>query len=202
VAAQRDGTWVSLLGRLRRDPADPAAWGDFVDHYGPKIVAWCRRWRLQDADAQDVTQTVLLRLAAQMRSFAYDPSKSFRAWLKTVAHNAWRDVVLGQQRPGRGSGDSQVLALLAEVKAREDLMQRLEEEFDRELLQEAMARVRLRVEPRTWQAFHLAAVEGLSGAAVASRTGMKVATVFVARSKVQHMIKEEVQRLEQSPPGA
>ena len=57
-------------------------------------------------------------------------------------------------------------------------------------------RVRLRVEPRTWDAFQLLAIEGRSGAEVAQRLQMKVATVFVARSKVQRMLREEVSRLD------
>jgi hypothetical protein len=57
---------------------------------------------------------------------------------------------------------------------------------------------RLRVEPRTWDAFHLLAIEGRSGAEVARHLEMKVATVFVARSKVQRMLREEVMRLEQN----
>ena len=38
-----------------------------------KIYSWCRAWRLQDADAQDVTQAVLAKLAVRLRRFAYDP---------------------------------------------------------------------------------------------------------------------------------
>ena len=63
-----------------------------------------------------------------------------------------------------------------------------------------VARVRLRVQPRTWQAFHLLAVEGRSGAEAAERLGMKVATAFVARSKVQKMIQDEVRKLEGRGP--
>ena len=40
-------TDVTLLARLRHDPKDQAAWGDFVARYGPKILRWCRRWDLQ-----------------------------------------------------------------------------------------------------------------------------------------------------------
>ena len=55
-----------------------------------------------------------------------------------------------------------------------------------------MARVRLRVEPHTWDAFHLMVFEGLSGAEVAARLSMNVGTVFVAKNKVQRMIRDEV----------
>jgi DNA-directed RNA polymerase specialized sigma24 family protein len=82
------------------------------------------------------------------------------------------------------------------VAAGEDLLKQLHDECDRELLEEAMARVRLRVQPHTWQAFVLTALEGQSGAEVAARLRLKVGTVWVARSKVQKMLHDEVRRLE------
>src|SRR5262249_22063486 len=127
-------TRVTLLGRLRHDPADPRARDEFVEHYGAKVLAWCRAWHLQDADAQDVTQTVLLRLSVRLRDFSYDPSKSFRAWLKTVARHAWQDFLDGRHRPGLGSGDTRVQEQLQSVEARDDLLRQLDEAFDRELL--------------------------------------------------------------------
>jgi RNA polymerase sigma factor (sigma-70 family) len=193
-------TSPTLLGRLGRVPADQAAWGEFAERYGRKIYGWCRHWQLQEADAEDVTQQVLLKLAHKMRTFSYDPSRSFRAWLKTVTHHAWRDYVETRQRPGAGSGDTQVLEQLNTVQARDGLADELDEEFTRDLLDEAMARVQLRVQPHTWQAFRLLAVEGRSGAEVAEQLGMKVATVFVARSKVQKMLQEEVRKLEGKAP--
>ena len=190
-------TRVTLLGRLRDTPNDPATWAEFVEWYGRKIYAWCRAWGLQQADAQDVTQEVFLNLSTRMHDFRYDARGSFRAWLKTLTHHAWRDYLERQQKPGRGTGTESAIERLAAIEAREDLARRLAEAFDEELLKEAAARVRLRVEPRTWDAFHLLAIEGRSGAEVAQQLNMKVATVFVARSKVQRMLREEVARLEQ-----
>ena len=190
------GTRITLLGRLRRDPTNQKAWGEFVDQYGPKIMGWCQKWNLQDADAQDVTQNVLLKLAEKLRDFTYDPQRSFRAWLKTVAQHACSDFLESRQRPGLGSGDSQVGQFLNNTQARDDLLQHLEQEFDREILDEAMHRVRLRVAPQTWQAFWLTAVEGLSGADAAERIPMQVAQVYVAKRRVQKMLQDEVTKLE------
>jgi RNA polymerase sigma-70 factor (ECF subfamily) len=189
-----------LLGRLRQDPLDQAAWAEFVGHYGAKVYAWCRKWGLQEADAQDVTQDVLLRLARKMKDFAYDPSRSFRAWLKTLTSHAWSDFAKARQRPGQGTGDSAVRTGLESTEAREDLVKHLEEEFDRELLEEAMVRVRLRVAPQTWEAFRLTALEGLAGAEAATRIPMQVAQVFVAKRRVQKMLREEIARLEGPTP--
>ena len=189
-------TSSTLLGRLRRDPRDQAAWNDFVARYQPTILDWCRGWGLQESDAQDVTQDVLLKLSRSMATFVYDRSRSFRAWLKTIAHHAWRDLVAERKRAGAGSGDSRMAELLNNIQAGDDLVQQLEEEFRRELLDEAMARVRPRVAPRTWDAFRLTALEGCSGAAAAAQLQIKVAHVYVAKSEVKLMIREEVRKLE------
>ena len=87
----------------------------------------------------------------------------------------------------------------SETRPLESATQRLEEAFDQEMLKEASNVIRLRIEPRTWEAFELLAIEGYSGAEAAARLQMKVATVFVARSKVQRMLREELARLELSP---
>src|SRR5882724_54079 len=157
---------------------------DFIEHYGRHIYRWCRQWRLQDADAEDVAQEILLKLARKLRDFAYNPQSSFRGWLKTVAHHAWRDFVDGQGR-ARHFADEQVWDLLQSVEAREDLIQKLEEAFDYELLEAAKVQVQLRVAPHTWEAFRLVAIEGVPAEEVASQVQMQVAMVYVAKSKVQ-----------------
>ncbi len=151
---------------------------------------------MQDADAEDVTQLVLLILAEKMRDFRYDPNGSFRAWLKTVAHHAWSKYLASQQRPGRGSGDSEMLPVLASLAARDDLAARLEDEFDRELLDLAMLRVAQRVEPHTWKAFQMLAIDGLSGAEAAAKLGMQVGMVYVAKGRVQKLLQGEILLLE------
>ena len=59
-----------------------------------------------------------------------------------------------------------------------------------------MARVRQRVAPHTWEAFRLLTFEGQSGAEVAPRVGMQVTMVYVAKSKVQKLLREEIDALE------
>jgi RNA polymerase sigma-70 factor (ECF subfamily) len=190
----QNATRASLLVRLRTGPSDQAAWSAFVRRYVPLIFRWCRDWKLQDVDAEDVTQTVLLKLSEKMRTFDYDPSRSFRAYLKTLARYAWCDFLEARgKRVDVGRGDSQARLQLQTAEARDDLLQRLDEEFDRELLGEAMARVRERVEPHTWEAFRLTALEGLAAAEAAERLGLRAAVVIKAKSKVRRMLADDVQ---------
>ena len=191
-------TSATLMRRLHAAPDDPTTWREFVERYGRQVFSWCRHYSLQEADAEDVTQEVLLELARSMRKFEYDASRSFRAWLKTLTHRAWCDFLEKRRRAHQGSGDSQVLQKLEETAARDDLEKRLAEEYDRELLEAATFEVRRRVAAHTWEAFRLLAFEGLSGVEVAERLKMNVGSVYVARSSVQKMLKEQLAALEGS----
>src|SRR5436309_11424430 len=96
--AEQVQTRLSLLIRLTRPgPCDERAWQEFADHYTPLIYRWCVCRNLQDTDAKDVTQQVLLKLAAHLPTFTYDPGKSFRAWLRTLTYHAWVDFVSDQK---------------------------------------------------------------------------------------------------------
>jgi RNA polymerase sigma factor (sigma-70 family) len=194
-------TDVIMLLRLGRSPPDQAAWEAFVERYGPKIHAWCRAWRLQEADAQDVTQAVLAKLVLQLRRFAYDPSQSFRGWLRTLVKHVCSDCMTDRRRGAWTAAQIQNDGLdpIQSAVARADLGRRLEAEFDLELLEEAERRVRRRVATHTWEAYRLTALEGLSGAEAASRLGMKVAAVFISRSNVTKQLQREVKALENPP---
>jgi RNA polymerase sigma-70 factor (ECF subfamily) len=199
VTDQPSQTSPTLLGRLREAPTDQPAWEAFVGRYGPKIHAWCRRWGLPELDAEDVTQNVLVILARQLRTFRYDPTRRFRAWLRTVTRHALADFLADRARPDRGSGDSQVLGVLNGVEARDDLVARLEQQFDQELMEEALARVRLRVEPHNWEAFRLTAWDGMSAEAAAQQLGIRITAVFKAKSRILQLLRDEIARLEPPP---
>ena len=86
------------------------------------------------------------------------------------------------------------------VEARDDLAARLEAGYEQELLDQALARVRMRVEPQTWEAFRLTTFDALSGAEVAARLGVAVTSVYKARSNVQKLLQAEVRDLEGGGP--
>jgi len=129
-----------------------------------------------------------------MRSFRYDPRRSFRAWLKTVAQHERQHYLTKQRKAGQAVGGESDSQSLAAIEARTDPVRRLEDTFDQELLHQAAERVRLRVKPKTWDAFQLLALQGCRGADVASRLGMNVGNLFVARSRVQRMLRDELTR--------
>jgi len=197
-------TRVSLLARLADAgaAADPSAWPEFVRIYAPHVIHWCRAHGLQDADAYDVSQNVLVKVWRQAVSFRYDPSKTFRGYLRRVVLTSvcdWADQ--SRRQPQLASGGP-VSHLLDDVPAREDLAARLERAYDTELLDVAMHEVQQRVEQQTWTAFRMLALEHRSGAEVANQLGMQVNTAYVARKKVQRMIRDTIARLDRDPAVA
>ncbi|MEM7316344.1 MAG: sigma-70 family RNA polymerase sigma factor [Planctomycetota bacterium] len=187
-------TRLSLLGRLKDDPDDQASWSEFVARYQPMIQRWCRSFGLQPADANDVTQNVLLKIARQMRRFEYRKDGKFRAWLRTVVYHAWCDYL--QTHKWKGTGDEAIHGLLQSVEARDDLIQKIEDEYDQQLFDEASRLVQRRVDSHIWLAFEHMALKHKSAKETAEELGITEGSAYVSKSRVQRMLTDEIANLE------
>ena len=195
-----DDAWpttnLSLLLRCK-DPKADHAWGDFVSRYRPSMLRLIRDvFRVQDAEAEDIAQDVLLKLVVAMQGFTYDPDKKFRAWLRTVTRNSVRDTLRSKKvRSDQASGDSRVKMMLDSIPdAVNEFADAVTAEIHRDVLVDAERLVEQRVESRTWNAY-LQTRNGSAARDVASSVGMSTAAVYKAKSKVIRMIREEISML-------
>lgn len=183
-------TRASLLARIGGTPADPGAWNDFAAFYAPAILQWCRDYGLQDDDAHEVAQEVMVRFWRHAAEFRHDPSRRFRSYLRRIVLTAvadWADATKHERVAG---SDPLLEALLESLPGREDLATSIERAFDLELLAEAMRDVESRVKPTTWAAFRMAAIDRVPGKEVADTLGMTMANVYIARMRVHRMISD------------
>jgi RNA polymerase sigma factor (sigma-70 family) len=190
-------TRPSLLIRIR-DPKDAEAWSQFVDLYGPVVYQFSRKRGLQDADAADLTQTVLQALSREIRRWDYDTRRGlFRGWLFALVRNQFHKFLYQRRHLERGSGDTDAHRLLAQQPAPEgDEEQLWEQEYRRRLLHWAADNVRDSFEESSWQAFWQTAVAGEKPKDVAARLGMTVGAVYMAKSRVLDRIKREIEQLQ------
>jgi RNA polymerase sigma factor (sigma-70 family) len=89
---------TDLVARAR--DGDEQAWSALVDRYAPLIWSICRNYRLSDADAQDVGQSVWLRLVDQLDRVR-DPA-ALPGWLATTTRRECTRAV----RAAQGSLDA------------------------------------------------------------------------------------------------
>jgi RNA polymerase sigma-70 factor (ECF subfamily) len=179
-----DSTPVSLLERLRR-PDEDRAWARFVDLYSPLLFSWARGVGLNEADAADLVQDVFTVLLEKLPTFTYRPSQSFRAWLRAVTLNKYRE-----RRRRR-----------APVQAADGMLDALPEregnafweaEYRERLASRAMQVMCAEFQPATWQAFWETVVAGRPGAEVAAELGLSVNAVYVAKSRVLRRLRQEL----------
>ena len=71
---------IDLVGRAKQ--GDKQAWDALVERYSPLIWSICRRYRLSDADAEDVGQSVWLHLVSHLGTVR-DPA-ALPGWLTTT----------------------------------------------------------------------------------------------------------------------
>ena len=191
-------TRESLLVQVR-SPANREAWDHFALIYRPVIYRLARHRGLQDADAQDLAQQVLMAVASAIGSWEKsDESVRFRHWLRRVARNAIVNA-LSRQPHDRATGGSSVHELLME-QASVDLESdaQIELEYRRELYLRAARMVRVDVEPETWRAFEMTVIENRSIDAAAVELDKPVGTIYAARSRIMRRLRQAVQELEKS----
>lgn len=182
-------TPISLLEQLRRSP-DEAAWARFVHLYSPLLFGWARQAGLDEADASDLVQDVFVVLLKELPRFELDPAHSFRAWLKTVALNRWRNQIKRQARAPAHPGD----AFLAGVPAPDDGLFE-EQEYRRQLLGRALELLCHEFQPATWEAFHEHGMNGRPAAEVAVELGITVGAVYAAKCRVLGRLREHLRGL-------
>jgi RNA polymerase sigma factor (sigma-70 family) len=190
-------TRASLLLRLR-DPQDGGAWREFVDLYAPLVYGYARRQGLQDADAADLCQDVLLAVAGAVGRLEYDPARgAFRNWLFTVVRRKlanWRRAQ--KNRPDGGDGGA-TQALQQQPTEPGGGQAEWEAQWEERLFAWACEQVRGDVTEATWKAFWRTAVDDQPGKQVAADLGLTVAAVYRARSRVLARIKELVRSVQE-----
>lgn len=182
-------TSPTLLDRLSRG-TDRVAWDRFVELYAPLLTAWCRQMGASDADAADLTQSVFLTLVEQLPKFRYDPDHSFRAWLKTVLLNAWRNHL---RKNKAGSPNASGGADPDQIPDTDPGRHFEEAEYRAHLVQRALSLMRQNFEPSTWQACWEFVVNDRPASAVAAELGLTVNAVYLAKSRVLRHLRHELQ---------
>jgi RNA polymerase sigma-70 factor (ECF subfamily) len=192
-------TRSTLLAQIR-SPDDREAWEEFVLIYRPVIYRMARRRGMPDADAQDLAQTVLIRVTGAIERWEKTPGTRFRHWLRRVAKNAILTSLTRSPRDA-AAGGSDLLELLAEQPEKSTgIEQELALESMREQYLRAAAIVRTDVAAETWEAFELSVIEDKPCDEVAKLIGKSVGTVYAARSRVMRRLRDQIQQWADSAP--
>jgi RNA polymerase sigma-70 factor (ECF subfamily) len=162
---------------------------------------------LSDQEAEDVVQETVISVAKKMPEFVYDPEKcSFKGWLMhlirlRILDQLRRRQPAFQQTPagGRDSRQTPTVERVADSSSGEVLDAAWETEWERNLIDAAMERVRLRVKAEHYQIFHLSAVKGRSTLEVARMLQVNAGQVYLVRHRIAKEVKKEVQRLREKP---
>jgi RNA polymerase sigma-70 factor (ECF subfamily) len=185
-------TSVSLLERLAGAPTDDD-WRRLLDLYQPLLHAWMARAGVNDADADDLVQEILLVVFRRVGGFEWRGPGAFQAWLRTILAHRVRDYFRGQKYRPTATGDSDFLRQLDELESPDSALSRLwDREHDEHVAASLMQRVQGDFAPVTWQAFRRHALEGEPAAQVAAALSLSLNSVLLAKSRVLKRLREEL----------
>jgi len=179
-------TPVSLLERLR-ESVDQDAWTRFVDLYTPLIYSWGRKVGLQADDAMDLVQEVFTILVQEMPKFVYDPNHRFRAWLKTVTLNRWRE----KRRRAGVRPDAGTISLTDDIASPDGSDAFWEDEYRQHLVHRAIKLMESDFSPAAIQAC-LQVAYGRRVAEVAQELGLTAGAVCAAKCRILNRVRQEL----------
>jgi RNA polymerase sigma-70 factor (ECF subfamily) len=197
-------TRQSLLSRLK-DWEDQASWRLFFETYWKLIYSTAIKAGLTDAEAQDVVQDTIISVSKSIPSFEYDPKKgSFKAWLLTLTR--WRIVDQLRKRQkgihisGPGSGTSRTSTV---HRIPDPAPQKFEQDWDQEweanLVEAALRRVKQKVDPQHFQIFDCHVLRQWPVSRVAKALNVGPGKVYLVKHRVNSLVKKEIMRLQQKP---
>jgi RNA polymerase sigma factor (sigma-70 family) len=194
-------TRTTLLEKLK-DWRDNPSWQEFFDTYWKLIYGFAIRSGLNAVEAQDVVQETMLSVAKNIPNFKYDRNiGSFKHWLLNMTR--WR--ISDQVRKRKNSPAAPVEDTATETQtgrvnklpdpASMDLDALWEAEWEKNLLDTAVGKVKREMDPEKYQIFDLLVNKEWPAQKVADTFGMTLNQVYVAKHRVTDLIKEEVERL-------
>jgi RNA polymerase sigma factor (sigma-70 family) len=192
----------SLLSRLK-DWDDQESWRDFFNTYWRLIYGVALKAGLTEPEAQDVVQETVLSVAKKMRDFKYDPvAGSFKGWLLQLTR--WRITDQLRRRP-----PASVHSFAGRTdEARTPTVDRIvdpnslewdavwNDEWEKNLLAAALARIRRQVSPKQYQIFDLYVLKQWPVAKVKESLAVSRTQIYLAKHRVGGLVKKEARRLE------
>jgi len=193
----------SLVNRLKNHE-DQQSWQDFFDTYWKLIYAVARQAGLTDSEAQDAVQETVISVAKMMPRFKADPSAgSFRGWLLRLTRRRIVDQL--RRRPPHGGtktsrpGESSRTTTVERIPDPASLV--LESawnaEWQKNLIETALEKLKDKINPKQYQIFHLLVVKNLPAAQVAELSRVNVDNVYLTKHRVAALLKKEIQKLEE-----
>src|SRR4051812_14471750 len=191
-------TSTSLLERLRLSPHDQDAWDRLWSLYQPWICHQLRfRWGLAEADAEDLTQEVLLVVSRELHDFERQRAGSFRKWLRAILYH--QSMAFFRKR----HGGPPVLwneqeGLLAElVDDHSELSRQWDEEHNQHVIRRLFELLdeKSGFTPANIQAFRRQVLDGASPGQVAQELGSNTNAVTLAKSRILRWLREQAGEL-------
>ena len=205
-------TRPSLLRRLQSDD-DPQSWQEFYKIYGGLIRSFAMKAGLTADEAEEVVQETAIGVARRLPEFVYDPKVCrFKTWLLNLTRWRIQNQFKKRRSPGGSGGSRDAAGQPSPGRADETATTRTIESiadpaipelggewdaaWERNLLTQAMKRVREKVDERQFQIFDLYVTKCWPGGEVARSMRVSIALVYVTRFRVTALLKQEVRRLE------
>lgn len=173
-------------------------WKRFSDHFYPVIFAFSKSMGLSTADAEDVTQDTIIQFLRLYRAGKFHRQKGHLShWVFGVARNVIRDFIK-KKPPERNVSDSNTrTSFWASIQDDKAMQHTWTVQWQRSVLDRCLSKVRSEVDPKTYRAFEMYAMDQQPVEQVCNTLDMTPNAVYVAKNRVLTKIRELKKRYDE-----
>ena len=187
----------SLIVQVQ-NPANREAWECFSAIYRPVVYRLARTRGLQDADADDVAQQVLLAVSRAIPDWQRNNTQTrFRHWLHRIARNAILNAFTRTPK-APAIGGSGFMNLMHGVSQPDNIETQIKLEYRRQVYRQAAEIVRDAIQEQTWRIFAMTIIEGNSTESVAEQMHTTIGNVHAIRSRVMRRLQIAVKNIQEA----
>ena len=178
-------TQSSLLERVQQ--GDEISWNEFYFRYAPVIRAAGAGFHFNETECDDLIQLVMLKFFTHSKTFVYRKGEvKFRSYFARIIHSQAIDMIRKKVRENDLPGDI--------PDDPDPFYECFMTEWRKSVLEEAKTELRLRVDPKTYQAYELYVLQERPAAKVAAILDITPNELYAVKNRCNKIMQKIIAR--------
>jgi RNA polymerase sigma factor (sigma-70 family) len=195
-------TRASLIEQMR-DHDDRDSWREFFNRYWKLVYGLAIKSGLTEGEAEEVVQETMVAISKNLDEYQYKPQEcSFKSWIFKMAK--WRIIDQIRKRPPNFIKPNRAASKTDRTPTVERVandgpphLERIwEEEWQHNLMDVALDRVKQKVSIKEFQIFDLYVLKAWPVSEVSKMLHVSAAHAYVTKHRISGLIKKELKKLE------
>ena len=184
--------WITTTQIIEdlKNPDDSRAWNSFRDHFYPVIYSFAKKMGLSSTNAEDAAQEVMLTFLKTYKNKYSRQKGRLSSWIFGIAKRVILDYRKKLPKDIFIQKNATATSFWNTIPDESSLRQTWDGEWKKMVLEKCLLQVRREVDPTTFQAFELYALQQYPIDQVSKQLNMTPNAIYLAKSRILTKVRQ------------